>query len=118
MAFILRYKIPIILFLLSGFIIWPLLLPGFFRVQDYLQVMRIYEMRQCIESWQIPCRWVADMGSGYGFPLFNYYGVFPYYIAAISSYFLGFIGAVKLIFFLPLSLGGIFMYLLTKEVFG
>jgi len=106
------------LFLLSGFIIWPLLLPGFFRVQDYLQVMRIYEMRQCIESWQIPCRWVADMGSGYGFPLFNYYGVFPYYIAAVASYFVGFIGAAKLIFFLPLVFSGVFMYILVKEVFN
>ncbi|OGE33552.1 hypothetical protein A3J19_02320 [Candidatus Daviesbacteria bacterium RIFCSPLOWO2_02_FULL_41_8] len=118
MTFILRYKIPILLLLLSGFIVWPLLVPGFFRVQDYLQVMRIYEMRRCIEDLQIPCRWVADMGSGYGFPLFNYYGVFPYYIAAISSYFLGFIGAAKLIFFLPLVLGGVFMYFLAKEVFG
>lgn len=113
-----KYKVLLLLFLLSGFIVWPLLLPGFFRVQDYLQVIRIYEMRQCIEDLQIPCRWVADMGSGYGFPLFNYYGVFPYYLAAISSYFLGYISAAKLIFILPLVLGGIFMYLLAKEVFG
>lgn len=118
MAFILRYKIPVVLFFLSGFVIWPLLMPGFFRVQDYLQVMRIYEMRQCIEAWQIPCRWVADMGSGYGFPLFNYYGIFPYYLAAVFSYFFGFIGAAKLIFFLPLFFGGVFMYLLVKEVFS
>lgn len=118
MEFILRYKILILLFFLSCFIIWPLFMPGFFKVQDYLQVIRIYEMRQCIEALQIPCRWVANMGSGYGFPLFNYYGVFPYYIAAISSYFLGFIGAAKFIFFLPLTLGGIFMYILAKEVLG
>lgn len=117
-TFFLQYKIPILLLVLSGFIVWPLLLPGFFRVQDYLQVIRIYEMRRCIEDFQIPCRWVSDMGSGYGFPLFNYYGVFPYYIAAFSSYFLGYIGAAKLIFFLPIVLGGIFMYILAKEVFG
>ncbi|OGE72398.1 hypothetical protein A3H40_04100 [Candidatus Daviesbacteria bacterium RIFCSPLOWO2_02_FULL_38_15] len=116
--FLLKYKIPIFLFLLSGFVVWPLLLPGFFRVQDYLQLIRIYEMRQCIEDLQIPCRWVADMGSGYGFPLFNFYGVFPYYLAAVSSYVIGYIGAVKLIFFLPLVLGGIFMYLLAREVYG
>lgn len=117
-TFFFQYRIPILLVALSSFIVWPLLMPGFFRVQDYLQVIRIYEMRQCIQDLQIPCRWVSDMGSGYGFPLFNYYGVFPYYIAAIFSYFLGFIGAAKLIFFLPLVFGGIFMYLLVKEVFG
>ncbi len=115
-TFFLQHKVPILLLLLSSFIIWPLLMPGFFRVQDYLQVMRIYEMRQCIQDLQIPCRWVSDMGSGYGFPLFNYYGVFPYYIAATASYFIGYIGAAKLIFFLPLVLGGIFMYILVKEV--
>ncbi len=111
-----HYKIQILLIALSGFVVWPLLIPGFFRVQDYLQIMRIFEMRQCIVDLQIPCRWVADMGSGYGFPLFNYYGVFPYYIAAIASYFLGYIGATKLIFFLPLVLGGVFMYILVREV--
>lgn len=111
-------KIPILIVALSSFIIWPLLMPGFFWVQDYLQVIRIYEMRQCIEDLQIPCRWVSDMGSGFGFPLFNYYGVFPYYIAAISSYLLGYIGAAKLIFFLPLVFGGVFMYILAKEVLG
>ena len=116
-TFFLQYKIPILLLVLSGFIAWPLLMPGFFRVQDYLQIIRIYEMRHCIEDLQIPCRWVSDMGSGYGFPLFNYYGVFPYYIASIASYFFGFIGAAKLIFLLSLSLGGIFMYILAKEVF-
>ncbi len=117
-TFIWKYKIPIFLIVLSSFIIWPLLLPGFFRVQDYLQVMRIYEMRRCIEDLQIPCRWVAEMGSGYGFPLFNYYGVFPYYLAAAFSYLFGYIGAAKLIFFLPLIFGGLFMYILAKEVFN
>lgn len=115
-TFFRQYRIQILLILLSGFIIWPLFTPGFLRVQDYLQVMRIYEMRQCIENLQIPCRWVSNMGSGYGFPLFNYYGVFPYYVAAFFSYFLGFIGAAKLIFILPLVLGGLFMYILVKEV--
>ncbi len=115
-TFFLQYKELVFLLLLSGFIVWPLIMPGFFRVQDYLQVIRIYEMRQCIEDLQIPCRWVSDMGSGYGFPLFNYYGVFPYYLGAVASYFLGFIGTVKLIFFLPLVLGGIFMYILVREV--
>lgn len=116
-TFLFQYKKLLFLLLLSVFIVWPLLMPGFFKVQDYLQVMRIYEMRHCIEDLQIPCRWVSDMGSGYGFPLFNYYGGFPYYFAAIFSYLLGYIGAAKLIFFLPLILGGIFMYILVKEIF-
>lgn len=75
-------------------------------------------MRKCFEDLQIPCRWVPDMGFGNGFPLFNYYGVLPYYIGAILSLFLGFIGVAKALFFMPLILGGISMYFLAKEIWG
>lgn len=103
--------------LLSIFVIWPLFLPGFFSHHDNIQVIRIYEMRRCFEDLQIPCRWVANMGYGYGFPLFNYYGVFPFYIGAFFSLILGYIGAAKVLFFIPLILGGISMYFLSKELF-
>ncbi len=84
----------ILIFTLSVFIIWPLFLPGYFSHHDDLQVMRIFEMRQCFIDFQIPCRWVPDMGYGNGFPLFNYYGVFPYYLGAILSFIFGFILSV------------------------
>lgn len=103
---------------LSLLITWPLFQPGYFTHHDDLQVMRIFEMRKCFEDLQIPCRWVPDMGFGNGFPLFNYYGVLPYYIGGILSYFLGYIGAAKALFFIPLVLAGILMYLLGKEIGG
>ncbi|MBI3485325.1 hypothetical protein HY025_00100 [Candidatus Daviesbacteria bacterium] len=106
----------LILLFLSLFIIWPLLLPGYFSHHDDLQIMRIFEMRKCIFDLQIPCRWVPDMGYGNGFPLFNYYGVFPYYLGAILSFVFGYIGSAKILFFLPLTFGGVFMYLLAKEL--
>lgn len=110
---------PIFIILsLSGLIVWPLFLPGYFSHHDDLQVMRIYEMRKCLEDLQIPCRWVPDMGYGNGFPLFNYYGVLPYYIGAILSFILGYIQAAKALFFIPLVLGGVSMYFLGKELFG
>lgn len=103
---------------LSILTVWPLFLPGYFSHHDELQVMRIFEMRRCLEDLQIPCRWVPDMGFGNGFPLFNYYGVFPYYLGALISFPVGFIGAAKVLFFIPLVLGGFSMYLLAKELFG
>lgn len=108
----------IILLILSLLIAWPIFLPGYFSHHDDLQVMRVFEMRKCLADFQIPCRWVPDMGYGNGFPLFNYYGIFPYYLGAILSFFVGFIWAAKLLFFIPLVLGGIFMYLLAKELWG
>lgn len=110
---------PIILVLvLSSLVVWPLFMPGYFSHHDDLQVIRIFEMRKCFVDLQLPCRWVPDMGYGNGYPLFNFYGPLPYYIGAVASYVLGFIGAAKLLFFLPLVFGAVGMYLLAKELFG
>lgn len=103
---------------LSVLVIWPLFVPGYFSHHDDLQVMRIFEMRKCFADFQIPCRWVPDMGYGNGYPIFNFYGVFPYYLGAVASFVLGYIGATKLLFFLPLVFGGVGMYILAKELFG
>src|SRR3989304_10348317 len=88
----------ILLLAFSLLVVWPLFLPGYFSHHDDLQVMRIFEMRRCFEDLQIPCRWVPDMGYGNGFPLFNYYSVLPYYLGAVLSYVLGYIGAAKVLF--------------------
>jgi len=108
---------PLLILLLSIFIIWPLFLPGYFSHHDDLQVMRIFEMRKCFVDFQIPCRWVPDMGYGNGFPLFNYYSVFPYYIGGLLSFFFGFIVSAKILFLIPLVLGGLSMYLLASSLF-
>ncbi len=108
----------VLIVILSLFIVWPLFVPGYFSHHDDLHVMRIFEMRKCFADFQIPCRWVPDMGYGNGYPIFNFYGPFSYYFGAIVSYIFGYIGAAKLLFFLPLALGGVGMYLLAKELFG
>ncbi|MDO8486506.1 MAG: 6-pyruvoyl-tetrahydropterin synthase-related protein [Candidatus Staskawiczbacteria bacterium] len=108
----------ILIIVLSLLIIWPLFLQGYFSHHDDLQVMRVYEMRKCLEDFQIPCRWVPDMGYGNGFPLFNFYGVLPYYIGALFSFITGYIWAAKIIFLIPAVFGGISMYFLGKELFG
>lgn len=97
---------------------WPIFMPGYFSHHDDLQVIRIFEMRKCFADGQIPCRWVPDMGYGNGFPLFNYYSATPYYLGAFLSYILGYIGSAKVLFFIPILVGGLGMYLLAKELFG
>src|SRR5438309_12092042 len=100
----------LLLVLTLGLVVWPLFLNGYFSHHDDLQVMRVFEMRKCFEDFQLPCRWVPDMGYGNGYPLFNYYSVLPYYIGAPFSYFIGFINSAKLLFFIPLVLGFFGMY--------
>lgn len=112
-----HWQITVIL-ILSIFLIWPTLMSGYFFHHDDLQVMRIFQMRKCLEDFQIPCRWVPDMGYGNGYPLFNYYGVMAYYIGGVLSFIFGFVGAAKAIFFIPLIFGGVAMYFLVKELWG
>lgn len=117
--FLIIIKNPLfVIFILSFLATWPLFLPGYFSHHDDLHVMRIFEMRKCFQDLQIPCRWVPDMGYGNGFPLYNYYSAFPYYIGALASFVFGYIGAAKLLFFIPLIFGGFSMYFLARELYG
>lgn len=113
-----KFWLILLLLGLSAIIIWPIFLPGYFSHHDDLHIMRIFEMRRCFQDLQIPCRWVPDMGYGNGYPLFNYYNPFAFYIGALLSFPLGFIWAAKMLFLIPLILGGIAMYLLASEIFG
>lgn len=108
----------LLLVLMTGFIVWPTFMPGYFFHHDDLQVMRVFEMRKCFDTGQIPCRWVPDMGYGNGYPLFNYYSVLPYYIGGVASYVFGFVGAAKVLFFIPLFIGGFGMYFLGRKLYG
>ncbi len=58
------------------------------------------------------------MGYGNGYPLFNFYGPVAYYVGAVASFVLGYIGAAKFLFFLPLVFGAVGMYFLAKDLFG
>src|SRR5688572_23537107 len=75
----------------------PLFKPGYFFMHDDVQVMRLYQMERCFQDGQIPCRWVPDMGAGYGHPLYNYHPVFAYYLGTFFRIFgLSFLAISKL----------------------
>lgn len=96
-----------------------LLTPGYFNMHDDLQMMRQLEMEKCFLDLQIPCRWVPDMGYGYGFPLFNYYPPLPYLMGqGIRVLGFSFVDTAKLTFFLSFVLSGMTMYLLGREFWG
>jgi len=93
--------------------------PGYFPMHDDLQAIRIYGMTECFKELQVPCRWVADMGYGYGYPQFNYYGPLPYYLMSLFNLFgVGIFDSVKVGFALSLILGNLTMFALAKAVFG
>ncbi|MFC1649228.1 hypothetical protein ACFL2C_00760 [Patescibacteria group bacterium] len=92
---------------------------GYFNMHDDLQLMRQLELEKCFMDGQIPCRWVPDMGYGFGFPLFNFYPPLPYLFGQIFRWVgFDFITTVKLTFASAIILSGITMHYLSKEFFG
>lgn len=116
----LKKKIPLLLVILVALLVgWNLLRPGYFSMHDDVQVMRLYQMEKCLKDGQIPCRWVPDMGAGYGHPLYNYHPVFAYYLGMFFRLTgLSLVWTTKILFFLTYLLSALFMYLLVKEFFG
>jgi len=96
-----------------------LLKPGYFPMHDDMQAMRLLQMDKCIKDGQIPCRWVPDMGYGYGYPQFNYYAPLPYYIME-GFHLIGFsyLDSVKAFFVLTVLISAWGMYLLGSTLWG
>ena len=108
---------PVLLILLTVPAIWNLLRPGYFPMQDDLQTFRIQQMDRCFDDFQIPCRWVPDAGYQYGYPQFNYYPPFPYYLGALLHR-IGFqyIDSVKILFVAGYILSALALYILVKSL--
>lgn len=105
--------------LLSLFTLRPIFYEGFFSMHDDTQVGRVVAMGKAIRNGQFPVRWVSDLGFGYGYPIFNFYGPLPYY-AGGAVYALGASGltATKVMMGIGIIAAGLGMFLLTKPVFG
>jgi hypothetical protein len=103
----------IIIILLPSFL--SLLKPGFFSMYDDMQVIRLQQMDKCIRDLQIPCRWVPDLGYGYGYPLYQYYSPAPYYFMEIFHLFgVSLIDSVKIGFIASIVLSFVFTYKLSR----
>lgn len=104
---------------LSFFSFRSLLRPGYFPMHDDMQPIRVLGIDQCLRDGQFPCRWVPDLGYGYGYPLFIYYSPLAYYFMEVF-YLIGFsfLGAIKIEFILTIVFSGLAMFLLGKSLWG
>jgi hypothetical protein len=97
----------------------PLLAPEFFRVHDYTHAARIVEFLRAAQDGQLPVRWSAEFGFGYGMPLFLFYAPLPSAFGALVYWLTRNMHlALTLLFFLPSVVtfwGG---YFLGKKWFG
>lgn len=111
--------LPILLLLVTLPTAISLVRPGFFSMQDDLQAFRLHQMDKCFQDFQIPCRWVPDMGYGYGYPQFEFYSPSVFYIGEFI-HLLGFqfIDAIKILFILGFLISGFAMYLFLRSWLG
>lgn len=114
-----KFSNILILIFLSLITIIPFFRDGFFAVHDNTQVARVFEMTKALRDGMFPVRWVADLGYGYGYPIFNFYAPLPYYIGAFLSLLgIDIVIATKIMFIVPIVLSGVFMYLFINDLFG
>ncbi|MDQ3098860.1 MAG: 6-pyruvoyl-tetrahydropterin synthase-related protein [bacterium] len=88
-------------------------------IHDQVQAERVYELSRSLSFGQFPVRFVSDLGYGFGYPLFNYYAPFPYYLAGIL-FLLGMdlILATKLMIAFSFVFAGFSMYIFAKQFWG
>ncbi len=97
----------------------PLLALGFFSMHDDTQVARVITMQRALAQGQVPVRWVADLGYGYGYPLYNFYGPLPYYVGGLlHTSGLSALVATKLMFILGVVGLGISTFALVAAFAG
>lgn len=109
----------ILLLSLSFFSFKSLMRPGYFPMHDDMQPVRLLQLDKCLKDFQIPCRWVPDLGYGYGYPLFVYYSPLAYYLMEVF-HLLGFsfLASIKIEFILTFILSGLGMFLFAQSLWG
>jgi len=109
----------VVVLLISYVIVRPLLSAGYFPMHDDTQVARVVVMGRALREGQFPVRWVSDLGYGYGYPIFNFYGPLPYYVGgAIHAAGVSGLVATKIMMALGLVLAGVTMYLALSHMVG
>lgn len=107
------------LLLLSIPAIWNLITPGFFEPHDLHHLADIFQMSRAIDLGQLPPRWAPDFTHGYGYPLFNYYYLTPFYIGSAFFKLLGSLTlALKLTFLSTFLISIVGMYKFLRLYFG
>jgi hypothetical protein len=109
----------VIVVLLSLPTLAPLFGGGMIVTGDTMHAVRIFEMHRCLNDGQFPCRWVPDLGNGFGYPLFNYYPPLPYYIGDLLHRLgLSYLRSVDALYAIGLVGAGLSMYTLGRRLWG
>ncbi len=89
----------------------PLILPGFYEPHDLHHLADIHQMFRALSTGQLPPRLGPDFTWGFGYPLFHFYYVLPFYFGAIIYWISGsLVWSFKLVFLIAVILSVFGMY--------
>jgi len=109
----------IVVIIISFFSFNSLLRQGYIPMHDDMQPIRLQQLDKCIKDGQIPCRWTADLGYGYGYPMFIFYSPLVYYFMEIF-HLVGFslLTSIKIGFIFSFIFSAITMFIFVKSIWG
>jgi len=94
-------------------------LPGDFHTHDNVHFIRLYDLDKVLREGQFPPRWLPDLGKGFGYPFFNFYPPFAYYVGEVFHVLgFSFTAANKLSFALAGAVGTAGFFSLINYWFG
>lgn len=99
--------------------ILSILRPGAYESGDFnIHIYRTIEFFRSLTEGNIIPSWAMNLNATYGYPLFTFNYVFPYYLIS-AFHFLGFsfISSLKVFLILNMILSGIFMYIASNKLF-
>lgn len=111
-----------LLLILGGayFIVTPLAQPGAPGGHDlYFHLSRVAELNWLFQDGYYYGRWTPDFNYGFGYPLFDFYPPFIYYLAQLFRIpGVGMVDALKFVIVSGIALSGAFMYLFGRVFWG
>lgn len=114
-----RFFPYVLIIILSFFAFKPILTPGFFPIHDDTQVTRVFEMTKALSDGMFPVRWSSNLGFGFGYPIFNFYAPFAYYIGGFINLLLqDALFSTKIMMILAIIFSSVSMFVFAKEFFG
>lgn len=108
----------LILIVIAAFACAGLFNSSYFTIHDDQHIARLYLLDQSIKQGVFYPRWVGGLGFNFGYPLFNFYPPFIYYVAELF-HLVGFnlLWSLKMMIFVGSILSSMGMYLLGKRYF-
>lgn len=117
---ILRAKKPILILVIVALLpVYSIFRPGTYESGDLsLHVVKLVDFYTNLSEGNILPRWAGQENANYGYPLFLFTYLTPYYFGSVF-HFVGFdfLTSMKLVLALSYVLSGIFMYLWAKRQF-